>query len=144
MSTALAKQPSGRSLTPERITRKVKAALDAMVWQGLKRPEAAASAGLTDHALYCALRKPHVKAAYLAECEVLRVSGRARNIHRLNEIRDAANNMPAVNAIKALEQLGDDADGHSHGATRASPGVTIVIQGDAQVAAVLPKGSASD
>jgi hypothetical protein len=30
-----------------------------------------------------------------------------KNIHRLRQIRDAADNMPAVNAIKVLEQIGD-------------------------------------
>jgi hypothetical protein len=34
-----------------------------------------------------------------ADSTVLRSTERARNIHRLVEIRDAANNMPAVNAI---------------------------------------------
>lgn len=31
-----------------------------MITEGLTRAEAAQKAGLTDHALYCALRKPHV------------------------------------------------------------------------------------
>jgi hypothetical protein len=59
----------------------------------------------------------------------LRTSERARNIHRLTEIRDKADNMPAVNAIKMLEQLGDT-DGPGS-AARTSPGLVIVIQGAA-------------
>jgi hypothetical protein len=56
---------------------------------------------------------------------VLRDSERARNIHRLVAIRDAANNMPAVNAIKALEQIDDEARGTS--AMQRAPGLQIVV-----------------
>jgi hypothetical protein len=39
---------------------------------------------------------------------VLRARESPANIHRLCEIRDAADNMPAVNAIKTLEGLDED------------------------------------
>lgn len=67
-----------RKPTEYRISRKVRTAIEAMVWGGLKRHEAAERAGMKDNSLYVALRKPDVKALYLAECEVLRLSGRAR------------------------------------------------------------------
>ena len=54
---------------------------------------------------------------------VLRVGERASNIHRLCEIRDAANNMPAVNAVKALEML--DAEAVARPASQTSPGIVI-------------------
>jgi len=63
-------------------------------------------------------------AYYKAQCQVLRVSHSARNIHRLAEIRDADNNMPAVNAIKALELIGDE---QTNTKQTTSPGVTIRI-----------------
>jgi hypothetical protein len=66
-----------------------------------------------------------VKAWYLAQLDVLRTSARARNIHRLVAIRDAANNMPAVNAIKALEQIDDEA--RSTQAMQRAPGLQIVV-----------------
>jgi hypothetical protein len=56
---------------------------------------------------------------------VLRSSERARNIHRLVAIRDAADNMPAVNAIKALEQIDDEA--RSTQAMQRAPGLQIVV-----------------
>ena len=109
---------------PVRITRRVKEAIDAMVSNGLGYSEAATEAGLTPRAMRMALNKPHVLAYYKAQCQVLRGATTARNIHRLCEIRDAENNMPAVNAIKALEQLSDE---QTNKPNAASPGVTIRI-----------------
>ena len=93
-----------RKLTP---TRKVKVAISEMVWSGAKRAEAAAAAGLTDHSLRAAFRRPHVKAAYLAELAVLRDSERARNVHALVDVRDGTNAMARVNASRALEEMAD-------------------------------------
>jgi hypothetical protein len=108
------------------VTRKVKAAIDAMVWEGLKRADAAAKGQLTDHSLYVALTRPHVKQYYMQQCEVLRLSGRARRIHRLETISEQDDNkQAAVNAIRALDQI-PDAD-QVAGAARATPGVTIII-----------------
>jgi hypothetical protein len=109
---------------------KLKAAIEAMVWQGLPRKQAAEAAEMTEHGLYKAFRKPPVKAYYLAELDVLRTSERARNFHRLCDIRDAGNNMPAVNAIKALEQIADDA-GSGSTARQSLPGVVIQIVNNA-------------
>jgi len=113
---------------PRRVTGKLKTALDTMVWQGARRAEAALTAGMTDHSLRAALKKPHVKAYYLAELDVLRTSERSRNIFRLTEIREqTANQMAAINAIKALEQMGDEAQ--TAAGSMRSPGVVIVIGG---------------
>lgn len=73
-----------------------------------------------------ALEKPPVLAALKREKQVLRESVSARNILRLAEIRDAADNMPAIQAIRTLEQMGDDQPGAASGAS-ASPGITIRI-----------------
>lgn len=111
-----------------KITKRVRAAIDAMVWKGLKRAEAAQVAGLTDHSLYVALRSAHVKAHYLAECEVLRTSGRARRLHRLEEMAEQDDNkQAAVNAILALERLAPG-DETASGRVASSPGLQIVIQ----------------
>jgi hypothetical protein len=119
---------AGRTLT---VTRKVKAAIEAMVWQGLKRSEAAASAGLKDHALYVALRSPHVKMHYLAECEVLRTSGRARRIHRLEAMLEQDDNKAAViNAALALDRMEPEQAGTR--GSQSQPGLTIVINTPAQ------------
>jgi hypothetical protein len=110
-----------------RITGKNKAAIDAMVWQGLKRADAAQVAGLKDHALYVALTKPHVKAYYLSQCEMLRTSGRARRIHRLEAMLEQSDNKAAViNAALALESMGNDQASVS-AQQKQSPGVVIQI-----------------
>jgi hypothetical protein len=105
-----------------------------MVWEGLNRAQAAARAGITEHTLYVALRKTAAKALYLAECEVLRTSGRAHRLHRLEEISDQNDNYnAAVNAIKLLDYNEDSASGpHDKGATAgfviqviAAPGTTV-------------------
>ena len=120
---------------PGQVTGKLRRALEAMVWQGSRREQAAATAGITDHSLRTALAKPHVKAWYMAQLQVLRDSARAKNIHRLTEIRDAANNMPAVQAIKALEQLEEVSASTSN--VQRNPGLQIVIL-QAATSPVLP------
>lgn len=109
-----------------RINGKNKAAIDHMVWDGLTRAKAAAKAGLKDHALYVALTKPHVKAYYMQQLEVLRTSERARNIHTLVDVRDQKKNqMARVNAVKALELI-DDIEQTGRG-TQSLPGLQIVV-----------------
>jgi hypothetical protein len=96
------------------VTGKLKAALDAMVWEGLKRTEAAQKAGLADSSLRFALRKPHVLAYFRAETAALRENLRARNLHRLDQIADTSkNDMAKLASIKVLEQIADVADHHS-------------------------------
>lgn len=111
---------------PLKVTGRLKRALDLMVWERLTDNKAAVEAGLTISALRMALQRPHVAAYYKAQREVLRQREAPANIHRLLEIRDAANNMPAVQAIKVLEQLGDEANGRA-AATVAAPGLVVVI-----------------
>jgi hypothetical protein len=48
-----------------------------------------------------------------------------RNFHRLCEIADAENNMPAVQAIRSLAQIGDEANNKQTNAP--TPGITINI-----------------
>jgi len=108
------------------ITPRVRQAIEHMVNDADDYQNAAAKAGLTTHALRLALGKPHVAAYLRAQVQVLRTAQGPRNIHRLCEIRDAANNMPAVNAIKVLEQLPDDAAARAS-AGSAAPGVTVRI-----------------
>jgi hypothetical protein len=115
------------------VTGKNRAAIDFMVWEGLKRADAAAKAGLKDHALYVALTKPHVKQYYAQQCEVLRTSGRARRIHRLEAMLEQDDNKAAViNAALALDRMPDQALG---GSAATVPGLQIVIvQGPALIA----------
>jgi hypothetical protein len=100
-------------LPAKRIGGRLKQALDLMVWGDGERRyfpdnEAAAIAGLNVFSIRNALHRPHVQAYYRTQCQVLRARESPANIHRLCEIRDAADNMPAVNAIKTLEGLDED------------------------------------
>ncbi len=140
-SVAIIEQPTRQAIAaqdrsaPRRVTGRVKVALDAMVWEGLTRDNAAQAASLSVHGLREALRKPHVKAYYNSQLEVLRTSERARNIHRLIAIRDAADNMPAVQAIDRLERLDEQ---RAAAAQQAAPGFVI------QVLNVMPAVSTQD
>jgi hypothetical protein len=81
---------------------------------------------MTDHSLREAMRKPHVKAFYLAELGDLRESERPRTFHRLVELRDQDENRnAAVAAAKTLEAVSDEQQTRPAGA--AQPGVTIRI-----------------
>ena len=90
------------------VSGKLKVALDTMLFDAARRPDAAKAAGMTDHSLRAALRKPHVRSYYNAGLEVLRTSERARNISALAKVRDGSeNDMAVVSAAKALEQIAE-------------------------------------
>src|SRR3984893_5964179 len=92
------------------VTGKLKTALDLMVWDNLKRKDAAEKAGLADSSLRFAFRKPHVMAYYHAKLKALRDNLRARNVHRLDGIADdSKNDMAQVAAIKTMEIIADKA-----------------------------------
>lgn len=109
--------PSGRT----------KRALDLMVHDGLTDNEAAVQVGITVTAIRLAIQKRGVRAYLNEQREVSRARICARNMHRLAEIRDKADNMPAVNAIRLLEQLPDDAA--IVGQAQRNPGVVIIVNG---------------
>jgi hypothetical protein len=108
------------------LTKKTQRAVDAMVWDGLPFDEAAKVAGMHVAAMRKALGKPRVMAYLKQQRQVLLGSEGPRNIHRARQIRDAADNMPAVNAIKLLEELGDERSQRGSGAN-TSPGMTIRV-----------------
>jgi len=115
--------------TTRKVTGRLKTALGLMVWDGLTDNQAATKAGLTVTAIRMALKQPHVRAWYREQLDVLRSRESSRNIHRLVQIRDAADNMPAVQAIKMLEAIEDKQQ--SNGGAPISPGLTIVINTNA-------------
>lgn len=119
-------KPRRDASKPMKVTGKLRHALHLMVWDCKTDNEAAVQVGMTVDAIRLALRQPHVRSHYFAEREVLRASMMPKNIHRLAAIRDKADNMPAVNAIKLLEELGADQQARGSAAS-ASPGVTIRI-----------------
>ena len=106
-----------------------------MVWHGKPFDQAATETGLTTRAMRLALAKPHVMAFYRAEMQVLRSSHEPRSIIRLAEIREAANNMPAVQAAKHLLE---NAQTNSSSSVATSPGVTIRILNQTALVATAP------
>jgi hypothetical protein len=120
-----------RNKTPKpRITVRVKRAVDAIVEQGMPYDQAARLVGLSTYALRLALGKPHVLAYLRAQLQVLRGAREPRNFHRLCEIADAQDNMPAVQALRTLEMLGDEQTSKPNA---PSPGVVIRIVNVAQL-----------
>ena len=123
---ALSAGPSQLAPRRKSINPKLIKALTLMVDQGMPISEAAQTSGLTTKCVRDAFEREHVIAYVRKRKQMLRESVSARNILRLAEIRDAAENMPAVNAILALERMGADGSMQQSGATHG-PGVTIII-----------------
>lgn len=91
-----------------------------MVWEGLRRKDAIKKLGKSESYGYTLLRSPAVLQHYRAELEVLRTSGAARTIHRLEEIADQGGNLTAaVQASKVLMGVGNG---------NQAPGVAVAVQ----------------
>ena len=134
MSTADSTQPTRQALeavnrsAPRKVTGRLRTALVEMVWEGSRRADAAKAAGMTDHGLREALRKPHVKAWYLQELRVLRESERSRTFHRLTELRDQdTNRNAAVAAARTLEGITDTEEARPRTSYPQMPGLCINI-----------------
>jgi hypothetical protein len=109
-----------------KVPAKQQVALKAIIWEGQELDEAAATAGLTTHALRCALAKPQVIAWMKAEREVLRAYVSAQNIHHAREMRNKSGNaMAKLGAMRFIEGIDEQ---HARGSgPSASPGVTIRV-----------------
>jgi hypothetical protein len=105
---------------------KLREAIDLIVFEGADLQTASSKSGLTSYTLRQAFARPHVIAHLKARREVLRESLCGSNILRLGQIRDAANNMPAIQAIRDLEGIGERQHSAASGAS-ASVGLTIRI-----------------
>ena len=133
-STSVAQTSPPRLPTQERPRRpqvvkigvKLKTAIDLVVFEGLPLNEAAAKSQMTTFQLRQAFARPHVIAHLKARREVLRSSLCGSNILRLGQIRDAADNMPAIQAIRTLGQMSEDQPAGGSAASH-SPGITIRI-----------------
>jgi hypothetical protein len=115
-------------------------AIEAMVFEGKKRKEAAEIAGITDEAMRQALLKPKAL-AFLNECmEVLRTSARPRALHKMVDLLDAKTERIQFESAKYLD--GMDRPSHAVGATQinvqvnntvsVTPGYVIDLTPDTQ------------
>lgn len=118
----------------------VRAAVEAMVFDGCIRREAAEIAGIKDDSLRRCLTKPDVL-AYFNECqEVLRTSARPRALHKIIALSEkAGSERVALDASKYLD--GMDRGAHQIGAqinvqvnnnvtTHVTPGYAIDLRPD--------------
>jgi hypothetical protein len=88
--------------------------------------QAAAAVGMTPFVLRRHLERPHVRAFLLAEKRAFTAMVCAANPASLAKIRDTAvNTMSRVAAVRALEQLDEEASSRPAGS--ATPGVVIRI-----------------
>jgi len=110
---------------PGKVTGKLRTACDAMVFEGRPYDEAARSVDMTVAAMRKALAKPHVQAYLRVQREVLRTSLCGGNILALAYVRDQTDNqMARVQAVKALEQIGEE---QARTASPSTPGLVVVI-----------------
>lgn len=110
-----------------RVQGKLLKAIDLIVFDGLPLDQAAKKVGLTTYTVRQAMGRTHVIAHIKKRREVFRASVCGANVYRLAQIRDAANNIPAVQAIGMLERM--DLEPAATRATQATPGLVIVVQG---------------
>lgn len=95
---------------------KVKLAIDLMVFEGMKRDEAAEAVGLAMISLRQALLKPHNLAYLNEQMEVLRTSGRPRALRKMIDLIDEAKTERIqFEAAKYID--GMDRPSHAVGAT---------------------------
>ena len=119
--------PVDKRRRPRGLTRAIRTAIDAIVFDRCTRDEACQKAGISERALYLALEKPEVAAHWNAQVHVLRVGERAANVHALAGIRDKSGNaMAVVQAARTLDQL-EDSETAAAKAAQLKPGLQIVI-----------------
>lgn len=133
MTAAHPEQPTRQAIEAKtrsaagKVTGKLREAIDLMVENATPWDDAGRQVGLTARTMRLALQRPHVMAYLKARREVFRATICTANIRRLATIRDAANNLPAVQAIRVLE--GMDAEHQQSVAGRAQvAGFVIVLR----------------
>jgi len=127
---------------PLRVSGKLKAALDDMVWNGTPWNEAAEKVNFRVRSMRMAMGKPHVLKYLRGQRGIVLAQSSGRNLHRLAALRDQDDNRAAaVQAARALEGLASEQfgapSGRIGGGARAGylidlsddqkPGLTIVI-----------------
>lgn len=116
------------------LTRKRRALLHALVWEGRNVRASAQAAGMSEQAAHLALRSRNFQAAMDGELKVRRRSARLGNIPALERVRDTSQNgLAVVAAAKALELIASEDDTGAAG-NRAIPGIVIMIGGEQQIA----------
>jgi hypothetical protein len=119
-----------------KIGRKLKAALDMMVWEGKPWNEAAQVVNFDVSSMRKALERAHVRAYLNQQKEVFRASISSQNTFRLAQIRDQDENKLA--ALGAIRQLDNRPEEEARAAAAKSPGIVIFVGNDSQMVTVNP------
>lgn len=110
----------------QRLSAKLTAALDAMVWDGLTFANAARTVNMNAFAMRKALERSHVQAYLRQQRQVFRESLSTRGLTRLVELSEQNDNLTA--AVSATRTLMSESDQeHSAGAQRHAPGLVVQI-----------------
>jgi hypothetical protein len=121
---------------PTQVKGKLVIALKEIVWHGAELAEAAKVAGLTTHAVRCALDRPHVIRFLKRQRDLFRSFVAAQNIHHARRLRDKSTN--AMARLGAIRYLDGAADEQAAASGPVRPGVVIVI-GDGPRPRELPR-----
>jgi hypothetical protein len=122
--------PADKRRRARGLTRAIRTAIDAMIFDRCNRAEACKRAGITERALYLAFEKMEVSAYWKAQTDVLRKGERASNLFALIDIRDQKDNRAAaVKAVQVLEQL--EIEAAARPPTEQRAGFVILIAGPA-------------
>jgi hypothetical protein len=123
-----------------RVTGRLAEAIELMIEEGKPWDDAARTVGMSARSMRKALDKPHVIAFLRARKQVFRALASAGNISALVDVRqNSGNAMARVQAVRALEQLEEQAGTAPH--PQRAPGVVIVIE-SVEHAATIVEGSA--
>ena len=125
-ATVTVQHQSAKAPETVKISKAVKNAIDLMVLSGLHRDKAAEQAQISVHALYQALRLPHVLAYMNAQQGVLRHSVIARTIAKAENLMDHAESehvqLGAIQYLNPPITRTENTHVHQH----LIPGLTIV------------------
>lgn len=125
----------------QRLSAKLTAALDAMVWDGMSFVQAARVANMNAAAMRNALERNHVQAYLRQQRQVFRECLSTRGLTRLVELSEQNDNLTA--AVSATRTLLNEADQeHSSGTQRHAPGLVVQIINTPSVSHVLPNDRA--
>ena len=91
------------------LTRRTRALVEAMVFQGLNVKEDALATKMTARGAYMALRRRGVMAHYQQQLRILRESEKPKSIHRMAELRDQKKSLKV--SFEAARELGKEPSG---------------------------------
>ena len=125
----------------QRLSAKLQAALDAMVWEGMTYGDAARKAGISIQTMRSALSRSHVIGYLNKEKQVFRESLSTRALTRAVELSEQNDNLTAAVAMTRT-LLNESDQEHSSGNQRHAPGLVVQIINSHSVTQALPSDMA--